>query len=487
MTLEFLLRSVDVLKCIGNTDIPILGVYFDSRNIKKGDLFIAIKGLKSDGHAYIMQAINNGAKAVLFENASKICKFDNSISYIQVKNSNDALAIIASNFYNNPSKHIKLIGVTGTNGKTTIVNLLYQLCVSLTVKAGMISTIENRILDKKIASTHTTPDILQLNSLIREMVDNECEYCFMEVSSHAISQSRIKGLNFIGGVFTNISQDHLDYHKTFSEYFKTKQQFFNLLPESSFALSNKDDKNGLNMLLFTKAKKLTYSLKSLADYRCKILENQFEGMLLKINKIDVWVKLIGIFNAYNILSVYAIANQLGFTYEEVFKAISSFDTVQGRFQFVYGGDSGIIGVVDYAHTDDALKNVLITINSIKSDVNLITDLGCGGDRDAIKRPLMTRVACNFSMKVILTSDNPRSEDPKEIIEDMKKGLDTFQLNKIIEIVDRKQAIRTACQFANRRDIILVAVKGHEQYQEINGKKYPFDDLYELKKSLNINN
>jgi UDP-N-acetylmuramoyl-L-alanyl-D-glutamate--2,6-diaminopimelate ligase len=355
----------------------------------------------------------------------------------------------------------------------------------LNVKVGMLSTIQNKIVDEVIPSTHTTPDALQLNFLLNEMINAGCEYCFMEVSSHAIAQGRISGLHFSGGVFTNITHDHLDYHNTFAEYRDVKKSFFDMLPKSAFALTNKDDKNGMKMLEGTKAEKYTYALKSVADYKCRVLENQFEGMLLNINKVDVWVKLIGGFNAYNMLSVYAIANQFGFDDYEVLTALSMLDSAEGRFQYLQSQEK-ITAIVDYAHTDDALKNVISTINNIRSNAEqLITVVGCGGDRDKTKRPLMAGVACDLSNQVILTADNPRSENPDAIIEDMVAELDPVQKKKVLVIIDRAQAIKTACRLANANDIILVAGKGHEKYQEINGDKFPFDDLEELKQSLNI--
>jgi UDP-N-acetylmuramoyl-L-alanyl-D-glutamate--2,6-diaminopimelate ligase len=395
------------------------------------------------------------------------------------------LGIIASNFYNNPSERIKLLGVTGTNGKTTIVSLLHQLFELLNVKSGMLSTIYNKINDKVIPATHTTPDALQINNLLNKMIEEGCEYCFMEVSSHAISQARINGLNFTAGIFTNITQDHLDYHNTFTEYRDVKKSFFDLLSKSAFALVNKDDKNGMKMLEGTKANQLSYSLKSVSDYKCKVLENQFDGMLLSINKVDVWVKLIGDFNAYNILSVYATAKQFGFSDYKVLTALSMLTAAEGRFECVQSGD--ITAIVDYAHTDDALKNVLSTINNIRTKTEeLITVVGCGGDRDKTKRPKMAAVACNLSTQVIFTTDNPRSENPDAIIEDMIRGLDPIQKKKVLVITDRRQAIKTACKLAKAKDIVLIAGKGHEKYQEINGEKFPFDDLEELKLSLNIN-
>ena len=483
MKLQDLLYKVNILKLIGSTNIEISDVQFDSRKIQKKGLFIAIKGTISDGHQYIQNTIKEGVIAIIVEQLPS--QLNDNITYVQVANSYNALGVIAANFYNNPSERIKLVGVTGTNGKTTIVSLLHQLFTLLNNKVGMLSTIENKILDKVIPSTHTTPDPLQINYLLNDMIKRGCEYCFMEVSSHALAQGRVNGLHFSAGVFTNITQDHLDYHHTFSEYRDVKKSFFDSLNKDAFALVNKDDKNGSKMLEGTKAKKLSYALKSLANYRCKVLENQFEGMLLQINKVDVWVKLIGDFNAYNILAVYAVAKQFDLEDYEVLTALSMLNAAEGRFQFIRNEDA-ITGIVDYAHTDDALKNVLSTINTIRTNTeSLITIVGCGGDRDKSKRPLMAQVACNLSTQVIITSDNPRSENPDDIIQDMIAGLSPVQKKKVLVITDRRQAIMTAGKLANESDIILLAGKGHEKYQEINGEKFPFDDMEELKQSLNI--
>ena len=483
MNLQELLYKVSIIKVVGATNIEVDTIAFDSRKVKINSLFVAVKGTQSDGHTYISQTIKEGARVVVLEDMPS--NLNDAITYVQVADSNKALGIIAANFYDNPSEKLKLVGVTGTNGKTTIVSLLSELFGMINVKVGMLSTIQNKIIDKVIPSTHTTPDALQLNFLLNEMINSGCEYCFMEVSSHAIAQGRISGLHFAGGVFTNITQDHLDYHNTFAEYRDVKKSFFDLLPKSAFALTNKDDKSGMKMLEGTKANKTTYALKSLADYKCKVLENQFEGMLLNINKVDIWTKLIGDFNAYNILSVYAVANLFGFEDIEVLTALSMLTAAEGRFQY-FQSQEKITAIVDYAHTDDALKNVISTINNIRSNAEqLITVVGCGGDRDKTKRPLMAAVACNLSNQVILTADNPRSENPDSIIEDMLSGLDPVQKKKVLVITDRAQAIKTACRLANTNDIVLVAGKGHEKYQEINGEKFPFDDLEELKQSLNI--
>ena len=483
MKLHVLLYRVKIISVVGSTNIEIANIHFDSRKIQKGDLFVAIKGKSLDGHQYIDNTIRDGAKAIVVEQMPSV--LDDNTSYIQVDCSKDALALVASNFYGNPSDRIALIGVTGTNGKTTIVSLLHQLFSLLDKKVGMLSTIENKIIEKKIPSTHTTPDPLQINYLLNQMIDKGCVCCFMEVSSHALAQGRVHGLRFAGGVFTNLTQDHLDYHSTFSEYRDVKKSFFDYLNHDAFALVNKDDKHWSKMLEGTKAKKMTYALKSMADYRAKVLENQFHGMLLQINKVDIWVKLIGDFNAYNILAVYSVAKQFELEDYDVFTALSMLNTAEGRFQFIKNTNL-ITGIVDYAHTDDALKNVLKTINNIRTNNEaLITVVGCGGDRDKTKRPFIAQVACDLSTHVIITSDNPRSESPDIIIQDMVAGLNPIQKKKVLVIIDRKQAILTAGKLANRNDIILLAGKGHEKYQEINGKKFPFDDMQELKQSLNI--
>ena len=483
MKLQDILYNVSIVEVVGLTSIDIIDIQFDSRKILKGGLFVAIRGIKIDGHKFIENAILNGASCIVLEEFPN--KLNDQVTYIRVDNTQNALGFISANFYNNPSERIKLIGVTGTNGKTTVVSLLFQLFSLLNVKVGMLSTIQNKIIEDAIPSTHTTPDALQINFLLDKMINSGCEYCFMEVSSHALSQGRVNGLIFTGGVFTNITNDHMDYHKTFAEYRDVKKSFFDNLKRTAFALTNKDDKNGNKMLEGTKAKKVSYSLKSVSDYKCRVLENQFEGMLININKIDVWVKLIGDFNAYNILSVYAVAKLLGFEDYQILTSLSMLDSVEGRFQIVRNKEH-ITGILDYAHTSDALKNVLYTINNIRSNNEaLITIVGCGGDRDKSKRTLMAQVCCNLSTQVIFTSDNPRSEDPDEIIGDMMSDLDPIQKKKVLIINDRRQAIIAAGKLANPNDIILLAGKGHEKYQEINGQKIPFDDMKELKMSLNL--
>ena len=482
-SLKEILYKVEIVNVVGSTDLSISSIQFDSRKVKKQSLFVAVKGTQTDGYQFISQAINNGATAIITEQLPTDIVSD--ISYIIVKNSSKALAILAANYFDNPSEKLKLIGVTGTNGKTTIVSLLFHLFLGMKQKVGMLSTIQNKINNTTIESTHTTGDALQINKLLSQMVEKGCEYCFMEVSSHAIDQNRIIGLAFDIMVFTNISHEHLDYHNTFNEYINVKKKVFDQLQSDAIALVNNDDKHGMNMLRDTKANKQTYSLKSMSDFKCKILENRFDGMLLSINNYDLWTKLIGQFNAYNVLAVYAVGRLLNCEEEELLEGISLLDSARGRFQSVRNKE-GMTAIVDYAHTPDALKNVLSTINKIRTgNEKLITVIGCGGDRDTKKRPKMAAIACNLSSQVIITSDNPRSEKPENIIVDMMMGLDPVQKKKTLVITDRKQAIKTACTLAENGDIILVAGKGHEKYQEIKGIKYPFDDMDEIKKSLNL--
>ena len=483
MNLKRLLYKVNILNIIGSKDLNITGIAFDSRKIKDSFLFVAIKGELVDGHDYIHKSIKSGAVVVVVESVPKI--INPNVTYILVLNSNHALSIIASNFYSNPSNKINLVGVTGTNGKTTIVSLLFQLFQMFNIKVGMLSTIQNSIVNTIIPSTHTTADPIQLNFLLNKMIEEDCKYCFMEVSSHAILQNRVAGLDFNIGVFSNITHDHLDYHKTFNEYRDVKKSFFDSLPKASFSLTNKDDKNGQKMTEGVSGNKLTYSLQSASDYKCRVLEKQFGGMLLNINKVDVWVKLIGQFNAYNILATYAVANIFGFSDSQILPALSMLSSVEGRFQ-CFQSEEKVTAILDYAHTDDALKNVLSTINNLRNNTEvLITVVGCGGDRDKAKRPLIGAVACSLSNHVILTSDNPRCENPDFIIDDMMQNLTSIQMKKVLVISDRSQAIKTACMLASSNDIVLIAGKGHEKYQEINSERFPFDDLEELKQSLNI--
>lgn len=481
--LKDILYKVGLIEVIGSTNEPITSISFDSRKIEKNSLFIAVKGTLSDGHKYIDETIAKGAVAVLCEELPDT--INDKITYIKVNNTSIALGIVASNFYDNPSENITLVGVTGTNGKTTTVTLLFNLFRKLGYNVGLMSTVTNQINDTPIPSTHTTPDAIQLNELLREMLNNGCTHCFMEVSSHAVMQNRIAGIHFTGAVFTNITHDHLDYHKTFHEYIKAKKRFFDMLGSTAFALTNKDDANGEIMLQNTKATKKTYSLHAMSDYRCKVVENQFSGLLLNIDKTEVWSKLIGNFNAYNLLAVYATAVLLKEDKTNVLTTLSTLSSVEGRFQYVTT-EKGIIGIVDYAHTPDALMNVLKTINDIRTgNEQVITVVGCGGDRDAAKRPIMAKIACDLSNKVILTSDNPRSEEPDTIIKQMEKGVDAVNHKKTLLITNRAEAIKTACSIANAGDIVLIAGKGHEKYQEVKGVKHPFDDMLVLKENLKL--
>ena len=479
--LSDILYKTRLEEVIGSTHMAISSVTFDSRKVKKDTLFVATRGTATDGHAYISKAIEAGAVAIVCEELPENQK--ENVTYIKVTDSTHALGFIACNFYSNPSQNIKLVGVTGTNGKTTTVTLLFNLFRTLGYNTGLLSTVQNKINNNIIPSTHTTPDALSLNELLATMVEQGCEYAFMEVSSHAVVQNRIAGIHFTGGVFSNITHDHLDYHKTFDEYIKAKKKFFDNLPEEAFALTNKDDKNGMVMLQNTKATKNTYSLKNIADYKCRIIENHLNGLLLQLNNQEVWVKLIGTFNAYNVLAVYAVAHLLKQDPINILTTLSNLNSVEGRFQYVKS-EGGIIGIVDYAHTPDALKNVLETIKDIRNgNENVITLVGCGGDRDAAKRPVMAGIACQYSNRVILTSDNPRSEDPEEILNQMQKGVEAPDAKKTLRISDRKEAIKTACTLAQKGDIILIAGKGHEKYQEIKGVKHPFDDLEILKETI----
>lgn len=469
-----ILYKVAIEAVKGSTDIAVNSIEFDSRKIGLNDVFVAIRGSLSDGHTFIDTAINQGAIAIVCEVFPE--KIINGVTYIQVKNTNEALAFLSNNFYENPSSQLKLVGITGTNGKTTVASLLYQLFKKAGYKVGLLSTVKILVDNKEYKATHTTPDSLTINYFLNEMVNEGCEFCFMEVSSHGIHQKRTEGLHFTGGVFTNLSHDHLDYHNSFAEYRDVKKLFFDGLPKSAFALTNIDDKNGAIMLQNTKAKKVSYALKSYADYKAQILESQLTGLLLKVNDKEVWVKLIGNFNAYNMLAIYGVAVELGIDKLEALTLLSELESVAGRFQFVIS-KSKITAIVDYAHTPDALENVLQTISEIRTkNEQLITVVGCGGDRDKTKRPVMAEVASRMSDKAIFTSDNPRTEVPETIIEDMEKGVEPQNYKKTVSIVDRKQAIKTACVMANENDIILIAGKGHENYQEIHGVKHDFDDL-----------
>lgn len=481
MILKDILYKVALEAVKGSTDVAVNKIEFDSRKIVSGDAFVAIKGTVSDGHDFIAKAISLGASVVVCETLPDTVS--EGVTYIQVADTSSALAYMAANFYGNPSADLKLVGVTGTNGKTTIASLLYQLFKNAGYRVGLLSTVKIMVDDTEYKATHTTPDSLTINYYLREMVEEGCDFCFMEVSSHGIHQKRTEGLHFTGGIFTNLSHDHLDYHATFAEYRDVKKSYFDNLPKTAFAITNIDDKNGAVMLQNTKAKKLTYALKSYADYRAQVLENQLSGLLMKINDQEVWVRLIGSFNAYNLLAIYGTAVQLGIEENEALRLLSELESVSGRFQYVVS-DSKITAIVDYAHTPDALENVLKTIDDIRTkNEQLITVVGCGGDRDTTKRPIMAKIASEMSDKAIFTSDNPRSEQPEAIIEDMEKGVEGQNFKKTLSIVDRKQAIKAACQLAQSGDIILIAGKGHETYQEIKGVRYDFDDMKIVKELL----
>ncbi|WP_452599180.1 UDP-N-acetylmuramoyl-L-alanyl-D-glutamate--2,6-diaminopimelate ligase [Pontimicrobium sp. MEBiC01747] len=481
-SLKDILYKVSINAVVGSTNVQVNAIQFNSRAIEKNDVFVAIKGSTTDGHQYIEKAITQGATVVVCEKLPETK--EQGITYLEVENSSVALAVMASNYYGNPSENLKLVGVTGTNGKTTIATLLYQLFKSAGYKVGLLSTVVIKVDDIDYKATHTTPDSLTINRYLKEMNDEGVEFCFMEVSSHGIHQKRTEGLHFEGGVFTNLTHDHLDYHDTFAEYRDVKKSFFDNLSKNAFALTNADDKNGAIMLQNTKAKQYKYALKSYADYKAQILENQFGGLLLKLNDSEVWTRLIGNFNAYNVLAIFATAELLGLEKQEILRLISELESVSGRFQYLISKQK-ITAIVDYAHTPDALKNVLETINSIRTkNEELITVVGCGGDRDATKRPKMGHIASVLSTKVIFTSDNPRSEQPETIIEDIEKGVEPQHFKKVLSITDRKQAIKTACQMAQSGDIILIAGKGHETYQEIKGERFDFDDYKTVETLLN---
>ncbi|MCM4170195.1 UDP-N-acetylmuramoyl-L-alanyl-D-glutamate--2,6-diaminopimelate ligase [Arenibacter sp. TNZ] len=480
-TLKDILYGVSLSAVSGSTSIMVNNICFDSRKVGMDDVFVAIKGVVADGHLFIDKAIALGAKSIVCEELPK--QLVNEITYVEVDSGNRALAIMASNFYGNPSKNLRLVGVTGTNGKTTVSSLLYQLFKKAGFKVGLISTIRIMVDVKEYSTTHTTPDALTINKYLQLMNDAGVEYCFMEVSSHGIHQKRTEGLVFEGAIFTNLSHDHLDYHKTFAEYRDAKKMLFDRLSKKAFALTNIDDKNGLVMLQNTAARKYTYALKSYANYRAQILENQFSGQLLKVDDNEVWTRLIGDFNAYNMLAIYATADLLGLEKLETLRLLSELENVDGRFQY-YISKEKITAIVDYAHTPDALKNVLDTISTLRTgNENVITVVGCGGDRDKSKRPVMGHIASSLSNKVIFTSDNPRSESPTVIIEEMEAGVEPQNVSKTLSIVNRKQAIKTACQLAAAQDIILIAGKGHETYQETNGVREDFDDFKMVKELL----
>ncbi len=485
MKLKEILVNCNLLEFVGNKDLDIEKLSFDSREVEPGTLFFAVKGTQSDGHRYIGKAVEQGAIAVVCEQMPNEIK--EGVTYIRVDDSAYVLGVGAANFFGNPSRELKLTGVTGTNGKTTIATLLYRLFTDAGYACGLLSTIENIVDHEVIPATHTTPDPIELNTLLKKMVDHHCEYAFMEVSSHAIDQHRIAGLQFAGGIFTNLTHDHLDYHKTMANYRNAKKKFFDDLPDDAFALTNLDDKNGSVMLQNTRARKRSYALKHDADYKGLVLESHFDGMLMKINGAELHTLLVGNFNASNLLAIYGAAAELGFDKDELLVEISKMKGANGRFDMVHS-DSGIVGIVDYAHTPDALENVLNTINEVKAQLpaagcQLITVVGCGGNRDSSKRPEMAAAAAKLSDRVILTSDNPRDEDPDEIIRQMKEGVPTEDRAKTLSITDRREAIRTAVALARRGDIILLAGKGHEDYQIIKGVKRHFDDKEELNNAL----
>jgi len=481
--LKDILYKVSVNAVYGDTNVKVVQVDFDSRKVVKDSLFVAQKGTSVDGHLYIDKAISLGATTIICEELP--IRLEANITFIQVEDSSKTLAIIASNFYDNPSSKLKLIGVTGTNGKTTVASLLYQLLKKSGYKTGLLSTVQILVDTTVFNATHTTPDSVTINYYLHQMVLLGVDYCFMEVSSHGIHQKRTEGLEFAGGIFTNLSHDHLDYHVSFASYRDVKKSFFDSLPKTAFALTNLDDKNGNIMLQNTKARKRTYALKTLADYKAKIIEKSFSGTLISINDTEFWTKLIGNFNAYNLAAIIGVAYELGLEKLEILTIISQLESVSGRFEHLVS-DNGVIAIVDYAHTPDALRNVLQTINDIRTNnEKLITVIGCGGDRDKTKRPKMAHIASQLSTQAIFTSDNPRTENPDTILEEMEEGVSAENLKKIITISDRRQAIKTACKFSETGDILLIAGKGHENYQEISGERFHFDDLVEVKKYFNL--
>jgi UDP-N-acetylmuramoyl-L-alanyl-D-glutamate--2,6-diaminopimelate ligase len=482
--LQDILYKSGIRSVTGRTDIEVTDVQIDSRRITKGSLFIAIKGVSADGHQFIEKTVASGAVAVVAEQLPAVLK--EGVTYVQVENSAAAAGYIAHNFYGQPSEKLKLVGVTGTNGKTTIATLLYKLFTSLGYTCGLLSTVENRIGDRVLEATHTTPDQVSINALLKQMAEAGCTHVFMESSSHAIHQHRIAGLKYAGGIFSNITHDHLDYHKTFDEYIRVKKSFFDSLPASAFAISNADDKRGLVMLQNTAARRYLYSLRTMAEFKGKILENGLTGLVMNINEQEVHFRLIGEFNAYNLLAVYGAAICLGEDKQEVLRCLSVLSGAEGRFDYIVSTQERIIGIVDYAHTPDALLNVLATIKNLrKGHEQVITVVGCGGDRDKTKRPIMAEVAAEHSDRVILTSDNPRTEDPEQILRDMEKGLNTAAKRKTISITDRREAIKTAVSLSKTEDIVLIAGKGHEKYQDIKGVKYPFDDKEVLKEMFEL--
>ncbi len=484
MKLNELLNHISYLEIVGSAEKIVLGIDFDSRNVKPGYIFVAQPGVISDGHKFIGKAIENGASIVVCEQLPDELQSD--ITFVKVDDSNEVLGKLASAFYGFPSKKMKVVGVTGTNGKTSIATLLYKMFLQLGYKTGLLSTISYRINNREETASHTTPNALKIQQMFAEMAAEGCQYCFMEVSSHAVHQKRIAGIEFAGGIFTNITHDHLDYHKTFAEYIKAKKAFFDGLPKESFAVTNIDDKNGLVMVQNTAAGKITFSNRSVADFKCKVIENHFDGMLLNMDGSEIWTRFVGKFNASNLLAVYTTAIQLGQNKEEVLKVISDLHPVQGRFETVRSLD-GKLAIIDYAHTPDALKNVLGAITEIRTrNEQVITVVGAGGDRDKTKRPEMANEAVLASDKVILTSDNPRTEEPAQIIKDMEAGVAAKYRNKVVSIENRREAIKTAAMLAKPGDIILIAGKGHENYQEVNGVKHHFDDKEEIENCFGLN-
>lgn len=483
ITLKDILYKIPLKSASGDMNMPINSVCFDSRESEQGCLFVAVEGISVDGHDYIEKAVLKGAIAVLCE---RLPEFTNEkVAYIQTENSARSLGIIASNFYGNPSEKIHLVGITGTNGKTTTATLLFHLFMRMGYTAGLLSTVENRINNKVLPAKYTTPDAIELNRLLSEMVKAGCTHCFMEVSSHALTQNRVSGISFAGGVFTNITHDHLDYHKTFDEYIKAKKLLFDGLPKRAFALTNSDDKRGAVMLQNTAARKRTYGFRFISDYKSRILNNTLQGLELEIQNRNVWFRLVGKFNAYNLLAAFAVAVELGEDEENTLTVLSELRPARGRFELV-DSSSSITAIVDYAHTPDALESVLKTIEDFRTgNEQVITVVGCGGDRDKTKRPIMADIATRFSDKVILTSDNPRTENPEDILKDMEAGVSKSNFRKTLTVSDRREAIKTACSIAGKSDIILVAGKGHETYQEINGVRHPFDDKEVLVEMLEI--
>ncbi|PQJ77396.1 UDP-N-acetylmuramoyl-L-alanyl-D-glutamate--2,6-diaminopimelate ligase [Polaribacter glomeratus] len=480
--LKDILYKVSIHQVFGNTDVDVHQLVFDSRKIEKNDVFVAQKGVSVNGHLYIEKAISLGAIAIICEDFPLDKK--QGITYVKVEDANVALAIMASNFYENPSTKFAVVGVTGTNGKTTIASLLYQLFHKAGYKVGLLSTVKILVDETEFKATHTTPDSVTINMYLDMMLEAGVEYCFMEVSSHGIHQKRTEGLTFAGGIFTNLSHDHLDYHDTFAEYRNVKKAFFDFLPKTAFALTNIDDKNGDFMLQNTKARKKTYALKTVADFKTKILEKQLSGTLISVDGTEVWTKLIGVFNIYNLTAIIATAELLGLEKLEILTIVSQLESVSGRFQYIIS-DDGITAIIDYAHTPDALKNVLETINDIRTgNEKVITVVGCGGDRDKTKRPKMAHIAAQLSNQAIFTSDNPRTENAQTILDEMEVGVSAENYRKTLTVLDRKQAIKTACKMAKTGDIILIAGKGHENYQEINGVRTHFDDLEEVTNCFN---